>query len=91
MWFGGKYVYSYLPFNEEDWGSDPSFDPPATSKKTLKGYIARNFGIMGIDDVPNGGLFFQHNIDGTQTVIRDADRLYDYEKDDKPVLSIGNL
>lgn len=46
---------------------------------------------MELDTVPRGGLFFKHNIDGSQTVLQDAYRLYDFEADEHPKLDLGNL
>lgn len=37
-----------------------------------------------------GGLWFHRNKNGTQTVVSDANVLYDFDKTDKPVLDIGD-
>ena len=37
------------------------------------------------------GLYFRHNKNGTQTVLSSADKLYDYTKDDHPVLDLGKM
>lgn len=76
--YGGKETYTYLPFIADDWSRNATLDIPATSKRSIKGFIARSFGITGLDTIPKGGLFFQHNQDGTQKVLQDANRLYDY-------------
>lgn len=70
--YGGKQVYTYLPNQPDDWSTNASADTPATSKRSIKGFISRSFGIYGVDALPGGGLFFKHNPDGTQTVIQDA-------------------
>lgn len=49
LWYGGKYRYDYLPFNNDDWATDITKDKPALTKRTIKGFIARSFGIYGID------------------------------------------
>lgn len=89
--YGGNKVYTYLPFISDDWSTNPSIDAPATTKRSIKGFIARSFGITGLDTIPKGGLFLQHNEDGSQKVLQDADRLYDYKKEDTPILDLGNV
>ena len=51
--------------------------------------MARTFVIEKLDRSP-GGLLFKHNKDGTQTVINGADVLYDYTKEDTPILDLGS-
>lgn len=89
--YGGKQVYTYAPTSPDDWSTNATLDEPATTKRTLKGFIARSFGITNLDTVPSGGLFFKHNSNGTQKVLQDAYRLYDYSKGETPILNLGNL
>ena len=64
----------------------------ATTKRILEGFWARTFTIKSVDQdpTPGGGLFFKHNQDGTQTVISNADILYDYQIDQQPTFDLGN-
>lgn len=68
-----------MPFNQKDWSNDSKLSA-ATTKRTLEGFWARTFTIKSVDEDPGFGLFFQHNKDGTQTVLSNADVLYDYTK-----------
>lgn len=43
-------------------------DKPALTKRNAVGFIARSFGIYGIDAIPEG-LFFKHIANGSQTVL----------------------
>lgn len=86
---GGKKKYTSMPFVKEDWSNDSSKDAPATTQRKLKGFWARTFVIEKQDGQPGGGLFFKHNANGSQTVVSDAQLLYDFGKDDHPVLDLG--
>ena len=72
-----KYLDDFCKFNS------------ATTKRSLDGFMARTFVIEKLDRSP-GGLLFKHNKDGTQTVINGADVLYDYTKEDTPILDLGS-
>lgn len=88
-YMGGKFLFSLWPVYPNDWTTT---DKPATTKRTLTGYIARTFTIPAIENTPyHDGLFFLRNADGTQTVAAQADRLYDYTGNQHPVLNLGNL
>jgi hypothetical protein len=88
-YFGGNTRYTYEPINPEDWTMT---EEPATTKRTLNGYIARTFVIPALEGNGSiGGLFFKRNEDGTQTVLSGANLLYDYGSKDHPTLNLGNL
>lgn len=89
-YYGGKFKYSFLPIYSSDWSNNLN-DQAATSKRTLNGYIARSFAIEPLDGTPPDGLFFRHNKNGTQHVIHEANRLYDFGADDHPNLDLGNM
>lgn len=78
IYHGGKKKYTNLPFNKADWSSDISKNTPATTKRSLKGFWARSFVIEPLDGEISNELFFKHNKNGTQTVLANADELYDF-------------
>ena len=88
MFEGGSAKYTYKPIHPDSWVVNGT---PATTKRTLNGFISRTFIIPEIEDrgAP-GGLFFRRNENGTQTVVTGADRLYDYSSNENPVLNLGN-
>ena len=86
---GGSYRYNFLPITPSDWTADIE-EPAATSKRSLGGFIARTFVVVDVDPPVPGGLFFRRNANGTQTVLSDAQVLYDFNKTDQPVLDIGD-
>jgi hypothetical protein len=75
---GGKSKFSFQSIEPNDWSNNSDIDVPATSKRTLNGYVARTFLIEPLDGIPSDGLYFKFNENGTQTVIHSADKLYDY-------------
>ena len=87
-YYGGEFKYSLGPQNPEDWTEDGE---PATTKRNLKGFLARSFYIPEIES-PGSGIYFQRNADddGGQKVIKEASRLYDYEDDELPIIQVGN-
>jgi hypothetical protein len=94
---GGVKRFTLEGINPGDWITTGK---AATTKRVLKGFIARSFCIPSAEDVPYGdGLFIQRDVnkDGKpdikgkyQKVLSGADRLYDYTKDQHPVLKLGN-
>ena len=94
---GGVKRFTLEGINPADWIATGK---PATTKRVLKGFIARSFCIPSVENVPYGdGLFIQRDVsqNGTpyingqyQKVLSGADRLYDYTKDQHPVLKLGN-
>ena len=86
---GGTYYYSLGAINPNDWTTS---GPGATTKRSLKGFIARTFSIPAVEPTPfDDGTFFQRNSDGTTTVVSQADRLDDYAATEHPHLNIGNI
>jgi hypothetical protein len=68
-YYGGTQKYTFEAFEPNDWSKDAIIDEPATTKRTLNGFIARSFVIPDLDGPPPGGLFFKHNENGSQTVL----------------------
>ena len=88
-YLGGFYRFSLNPIYPNNWTKS---DKAATTKRTLKGFIARSFTIPSVEDTPfHDGLFIQRSTDSKQKVLSGADRLYDYSKDDHPELNLGSL
>ena len=46
--------------------------------------------IPDVDPPIPGGLFFQRNKNGTQTVLSSANTLYEFNKTDQPILDLGD-
>lgn len=89
-YIGGIYKYSLEGINKEDWIAKGE---GATSKRNLSGFIARTVSIPEIENTPyDSGIFLQRNKveEGKQQVLSQANRLYDFEREEKPLLSIGN-
>lgn len=87
-YFGGSFKYSLNPLNLSDWTMN---EEPATTKRTLGGFMARTFGIPELDGQNRyGGLFFQRYPNGSHKVLSQASALYDYTNDDHPMLDVGN-
>jgi hypothetical protein len=89
-YLGGQKRYTYATITPSDWSTDPLKDEPATTKRSLNGYMSRTFVIPELDGAPPAGLFFRHNANGTQTVLSNANTLYDYKSTDHPVLDLGD-
>ncbi len=88
QYIGGSFRFSLGPVSPDDWAID---GPMATTPRTLKGFIARTFSLPAIEETPyDDGLFFGRNPNGTQNVLSQADRLYDYKPGDHPVIKVGN-
>ena len=88
QYLGGNFKYSLGPLVPADWTNT---GPAARSNRTLKGFIARTCSISEAEDTPfDDGLFFSRNPNGSQTVCSQANRLYDFTKDEHPVLGIGD-
>ena len=88
QYLGGNFKYSLGPLVPADWTIK---GPDARSNRTLKGFIARTCSISEVEDTPfDDGLFFRRNPNGSQTVCSQANRLYDFTKDEHPVLNIGD-
>lgn len=86
--YGGSYKYSLQPTKIRDWTLS---EDPATTKRTLNGFISRTFVIPELDGSNFGGLFFRRNPNGSHTVLNSANSLYDYNATDHPTLELGDL
>lgn len=89
-YIGGAYKYSLEGIHKEDWITEGE---GASSKRVLSGFIARTIAIPEVEDVPyDDGIFFQRNKvkNGKTQVISEANRLYDFEENEQPLLDIGN-
>ena len=82
--------FSLGVINPEDWTTT---EEPATTKRNLKGFVARSFYLPEIEGDPGGGIYFRRNVDdeGGQKVVKEVFRLYDYEEDELPVIKTGNI
>lgn len=89
-YYGGQFKYSFKPMNKDDWSSNKS-EGAATSKRTLNGFISRSFLIEPLEGQPSDGLHFKHLQDGRQEVLHEANRLYDYSREEHPKLDLGTL
>jgi hypothetical protein len=88
---GGTQRYTFKPLSPDDWGTCCE---PATTKRTLDGFISRSFIIPALegDSSAKSGLFFKRNEDGSQTVVVGAENLYDFTAADHPEFrNLGNV
>ena len=87
-YYGGEEKISLGPVKSDDWTTNGE---PATTKRSLKGFIARTFYIPEHEDA-HSGIYFQRNVDddGGHRVVKEVFRLYDYEDDELPVIKVGS-